>query len=519
MDGRLHVGSTPRTTGKVFKAFDPSTLQEIGPEIAIAGDGDVDEACRIADRAFDGFRETPAALRSSLLDTIAANVEGMRDAILERVVIETRLPADRLALEFVRTLNQTRMFARLLREGTSEGVVIEHSLPDRLPFRRPDLRQRRIALGPVAMFGSSNFPLAFSVAGGDTVSALAAGCPVIVKGHPAHPGTSALVGVAVRRAVESCGLDEGVFTLLQSPNTSLGAALVRDPRIKAVAFTGSRGGGLALSDIAAQRPEPIPVFAEMSSVNPVVLFPAALSARADEIARGYVASMTVGAGQLCTNPGIVIAFEHQGFDTFLDTAAREIAASAAQIMLSSGIHAAYEAGVASLAEHTDVVTLALGEDDADANRGRAALFVTSATEFVRHPELAGEIFGAASLVIRATGVEQVRAVIEALEGQLTITMHIEDADLDLARSLLPLMERKAGRIIANGWPTGVEVSRAMVHGGPYPATSDASRTSVGTTAIERFLRPVCYQDLPDVLLPEAVRDSNPRSLLQAVHED
>jgi len=517
LDGRLFVGSAPRKSTDFFNAFDPATLSEIDPPIAIAVDDDVAEACRLADRAFDAFRETPAVLRATFLETIAANIEELRAEILDRVSMETRLPRERLTLEFLRTVNQARLFASLLREGTWEGLLIERCLPDRLPFRRPDLRQRRIAVGPVAMFGSSNFPLAFTVAGGDTVSAFAAGCPVIVKGHPAHPGTSALVGLAVRRAVQTCGLDEGVFSLLQSPHNTLGAALTRDSRIKAVAFTGSRAGGLALSDIAKRRSEPIPVFAEMSSVNPVFLFPKALSVRAEEIAQGYVASLTVGAGQLCTNPGLVVAIEGPGLDLFLETAARAVAGSAAQVMLSTGIHAAYASGVEYFASHDKVVTIARGKSDAAANRGTAALFVTSAAEFIRHPELAREVFGAASLAIRAENIADVRAVLESLEGQLTITMHIEESDADLARPLLPLMERKAGRILANGWPTGVEVSRAMVHGGPFPATSDVSRTSVGAAAIERFLRPVCYQDVPEFLLPVALSDANPRALPQTVY--
>ena len=395
-------------------------------------------------------------------------------------------------------------------------MTIDTALPERAPLPRPDLRQRRIAIGPVAVFGASNFPLAFSVAGGDTASALAAGCPVVVKGHPAHPGTSEMVGRAITEAVADCGLPGGVFSLLQGTGNDLGAALVRDPRIKAVGFTGSRAGGLALVDIAQRRAEPIPVYAEMSSVNPVVLFPHALANRAEALGRDYVASLTLGSGQFCTNPGLVIAMAGPDLDRFEQAAADALGGAQAQVMLTSGIHASYDRGVEAIAGHSAVQELGRGAAPTGCNQGRAALFRTDAKAFLQHPELAEEVFGAASLIIRADSPDEIAAVLRAMEGQLTVTLQLDPADEALAAPLVPLLELKAGRILANGWPTGVEVSSAMVHGGPFPATSDPRSTSVGTAAIERFLRPVCYQNLPDSLLPAAVKHGNPLGLPRLV---
>ncbi|NWE07614.1 aldehyde dehydrogenase (NADP(+)), partial [Pseudomonas edaphica] len=389
----------------------------------------------------------------------------------------------------------------------------------RQPLPRADLRQRHIALGPVAVFGASNFPLAFSVAGGDTASALAAGCPVIVKAHGAHPGTSELVGRALAKAVKDCGLPDGVFSLLYGSGREVGIALVTDPRIKAVGFTGSRSGGIALTQAAQARPEPIPVYAEMSSINPVYLFPAALHARAEALAQGFVASLTQGAGQFCTNPGLVIAAAGPALERFVATASELLPVCAAQTMLTPGIFQAYEAGVGNLTEHAQIA--AKGMAAQGPNQGQAQLFVTQASAFLRNEHLQAEVFGAASLVVVCANDEEVRQVSEQLEGQLTATLHLDDADLARAQALLPVLERKAGRMLVNGWPTGVEVCDAMVHGGPFPATSDSRSTSVGTAAILRFLRPVCYQDFPDSLLPAALQHANPlllRRLLDGQRE-
>ncbi|WP_303856893.1 aldehyde dehydrogenase (NADP(+)), partial [Salinicola salarius] len=384
------------------------------------------------------------------------------------------------------------------------------------PMPRVDLRQRHIALGPVAVFGASNFPLAFSVAGGDTASALAAGCPVIVKGHPAHPGTCELVGRAVQAAVRKCGLPEGVFSMLHDSSFEVGQALVADPRIKAAGFTGSRKGGLALLEIAQRRPEPIPFYAEMSSINPVFLLPAALSARAKALGEAFVGSLNMGAGQFCTNPGLVIAIEGPDLDAFIESASETLKASTAQTMLTPGIHQAYGQGVSALAANGKVREVARGLEGEGANQCQSGLFVAAGEDVIADASLQAEVFGASSLIVACRDAAEVKRVAESLEGQLTATLQMDDADYEAAKALLPTLERKAGRIMANGWPTGVEVCDAMVHGGPFPATSDSRTTSVGTAAIFRFLRPVCYQDLPDTLLPEAVRESNPLKLRRLV---
>lgn len=511
MDGHFLIGGEAVTTAETFRACDPSTGETVAPDFAVSTAEHVARACALAEAAFDAFRDTTPEARATFLEAIATRIEAI-DGLVERAMQESGLPRARLEGERGRTTGQLRLFARVLRQGRWAGVTIDSALPDRTPLPRPDLRQRRIAVGPVAVFGASNFPLAFSVAGGDTASAFAAGCPVVVKGHPAHPGTSALVGRAIRDAVADCGLPEGVFSLLQGPGNALGAALVEDPRIKAVGFTGSRGGGLALVALAQARPEPIPVYAEMASINPVLLFPHALASRAEALGRGYVNSLTMGSGQYCTNPGVVIAVAGPELDRFVAAAAEALAAAEPQVMLTGGIHAAYDRGVAALAAKPGVEPLARGAEGTGCNRGRAALWGTDAAAFRSDPELAHEVFGASSIIVRCAEVGEFAGILAQMEGQLTATLQVDEADYAAAAPLVPLLERKAGRLLANGWPTGVEVSTAMVHGGPFPATSDPRSTSVGAAAIERFLRPVCYQDLPDALLPAAVKRANPLGL-------
>jgi NADP-dependent aldehyde dehydrogenase len=421
------------------------------------------------------------------------------------------LPQARLEGERGRTVGQLRLFAKVVRDGHYLDVALDAALPERAP-PRPDLRLRKIGLGPVVVFGASNFPLAFSVAGGDTASALAAGCPVIVKAHGAHPGTSELVGRAVQAAVAGCGLPEGVFSLLHGDGRTVGQALVAHPAIKAVGFTGSRAGGLALVRAAAERAEPIPVYAEMSSVNPMFLLPGALEEGAARIGAGFVDSLTLGAGQFCTNPGLVIGLDSPALDRFIEAAATALRAKTGATMLTPGIHAAFHDGVAKLAGQAGVSELARGQCGTGACGGQPALFVTDAANFLANPALEDEIFGAASLVVRCTEPAQLRQLAEHLDGQLTATLFVTEADQALARSLLPALERKAGRVLVNGFPTGVEVAHAMVHGGPFPATSDSRSTSVGAGAIDRFLRPVSYQDFPAWLLPAALQDDNPLQL-------
>jgi NADP-dependent aldehyde dehydrogenase len=509
LSGDLFIGRARRASHETFRAVDPRTAQTIEPDFSTAGEADVDAACALAERAFDTFRETTPEARAAFLESVAEHLTAAGPEITARAGLESGLPAGRLHGELGRTTGQLRMFAQVLRQGDWLDVRIDPAKPDRQPLPRSDLRQRRIAVGPVAVFGASNFPLAFSTAGGDTASALAAGCPVVVKGHPSHPGTSELVAQAIGAAVEACGLPEGVFSLLQGPSNALGAALVRDPRIAAVGFTGSRGGGLALVALAQGRPEPIPVYAEMSSINPVVLFPHALAARAEALGAAFVGSLTLGAGQFCTNPGLVLALDGPDLERFIASAATALGATPSSVMLSPGIHRAYETGVAALEANPKVRLHARGCVGEGETQGRGALFSVAAADFLGDPALSHEVFGSSSVVVRCPDVETIATVLRGLEGQLTASLQMDAEDHAAARGLIPLLERKAGRILANGWPTGVEVCWSMVHGGPFPATSDPRTTSVGAAAIERFLRPVCYQDLPQSLLPAALHDDNP----------
>ncbi|MCU1730264.1 MULTISPECIES: aldehyde dehydrogenase (NADP(+)) [unclassified Pseudomonas] len=513
LTGNMLIGQHAVTGSReAIRAIDPATNRVLEPAYPGGTTEQVEQACALAWSAFDRYRETSLEVRAQFLERIASEIEALGDELIDRAVAESGLPRARIQGERGRTCGQLRTFARTVRAGEWLDVRVDNAQPQRQPLPRADLRQRQVALGPVAVFGASNFPLAFSVAGGDTASALAAGCPVIVKAHGAHPGTSELVGQALARAVKHCELPAGVFSLLYGSGREVGIALVCDPRIKAVGFTGSRSGGIALCQAAAARAEPIPVYAEMSSINPVFLFPSALQARAETLAQGFVASLNQGAGQFCTNPGLVIARQGADLDRFIATAAQHIWQSPAQTMLTPGIFSAYRNGIETLASNPNADTAAAGLAAEGPNQCQTHLFVTQAADFLADPSLQAEVFGSASLVVTCADDAQVRQVAEHLEGQLTATLHLDEADLDDARALLPTLERKAGRLLVNGWPTGVEVCDAMVHGGPFPATSDTRSTSVGTAAILRFLRPVCYQDFPDNLLPAALQHGNPLHL-------
>ncbi|MGC4112596.1 MAG: aldehyde dehydrogenase (NADP(+)) [Nocardioides sp.] len=510
LTGEMFIGAERiRGTSGEVTGLDPRTGAELHPTYGLGSSAEVDRACELAAAAFASYRKTDLVTRAAFLDAIAEEIEDDGEQIVAQVVAETGIVEPRVRGELARTVNQLRLFATVVRSGAWTGARIDPALPDRTPLPRPDLRQRKVPVGPVAVFGASNFPLAFSVAGGDTASALAAGCPVVVKAHSSHPGTSELVAAAIRRAVRRSGLHEGVFSMLYGTGPVLGTALVAHPAIASVGFTGSRGGGLALMDTAARRARPIPVHAEMSSTNPVFLLPGALAERGAEIGRGYVDSLTVGVGQLCTNPGVVFAVEGPGLEEFLSAASAAVAASTGLPMLSPGIHDAFEGGAAALAEHRDVRTAATGESEQDiACEGVARLFVTDLDAFLADHALSEEVFGPSSVVVRVPDPGRLQGVVSELDGQLTATLHLTEADHELAAPLVEELELVAGRILVNQWPTGVEVSHAMVHGGPFPATSDSRTTSVGTLSIERFLRPVCYQNLPPALLPSPVDEAN-----------
>lgn len=520
--GEMLIGASfVRGTEGQQQAFNPATDKPIdAPMFGMGGAEEVDRAAQLAADAFDPYRNLPLVKRAEFLEAIADNIVALGDTLIERAHAESGLPLARLQGERGRTVGQLRLFAKVVRDGRFLSATIDQAQPERTPMPRSDLRLAKMALGPVAVFGASNFPLAFSVAGGDTASALAAGAPVVVKAHSAHLGTSELVGRAIQKAVKDLGLPEGVFSLLIGAGRKLGEALVSHPAIKAVGFTGSRQGGLALVRAANARPEPIPVYAEMSSINPVFLMPAALAARAEAIGSGFADSLTMGAGQFCTNPGMVVAIGDDNVQRFISAASQALAAKSAQTMLTPGIHEAYCAGTAKVdgVEGVEKVAqgLAAGEQS---NAAQAALYVTDAQRLLSSPVLEEEMFGPASIVIRAKDFNEVLQLAEHLEGQLTVTLQIDPADYADARRLIPVLERKAGRILANGFPTGVEVCHAMVHGGPFPSTSNAMYTSVGASAIDRFLRPVCYQDLPDELLPAAIQQANPLGLARVVNGD
>ncbi|WP_180898973.1 aldehyde dehydrogenase (NADP(+)) [Martelella soudanensis] len=502
--GELLIGNQTRMgENGTLTAVEAATGKVLAGAFGGASAADLDEAARLAWQAFTVYRETALEDRAAFLEKVAANILAIGDDLIERAMAESGLPRGRLEGERMRTVNQLRLFAGVVREGAFQDLRFDPADAARTP-PKPDLRLRKIGLGPVAVFGASNFPLAFSVAGGDTASALASGCPVVVKAHPAHPGTSELVARAVRQAVIDCGMPEGTFSMLHDTGYEIGSALVAHPLIRAVGFTGSRRGGLALVDIAAKRDVPIPVYAEMSAINPVLLFPEALKARGGEIGAGFAASLTLGAGQFCTNPGLIVAVEGEGLEDFKASAVEALKAVPAQTMLTPGICKAYRDGVAKLIGHGDVTQLAEGQAG-DAHHGQAALFETAAASFLGDRSLHDEVFGGAGLIVKCADLDEVETVIDALEGQLTCALHIGEGDHKAAKKLMPKLEMLAGRLLVNGFGTGVEVSPAMVHGGPYPATSDARSTSVGTMAIDRFLRPVAYQDMPADLLPEALR--------------
>jgi NADP-dependent aldehyde dehydrogenase len=510
LTGAMFLGAE-RVTGSngTVHGIDPRTGDQLEPAYGLGNGDDVARAAALAAEAFGVYRETAPKERAAFLEQVADNIDALGDDLVAQVQLETGIVEPRVRGELARTTNQLRLFATVVREGSWVGARFDTPLPDRTPLPRPDLRQRKIPLGPVAVFGASNFPLAFSVAGGDTAAALAAGCPVVVKAHSAHPGTSEMVAGAIARAVAQHDLPEGTFSLVYGSGREVGIALVTDPRIKAVGFTGSRSGGVALMKAAAERPVPIPVYAEMSSINPVFLLPGALAADPAGIAQGYVESLTTGVGQLCTNPGLVFAIDGPEVDTFLDAVATAVPDCPALPMLNPGIRSAYQDGVDKLAGHADVREVAAGQTDAElAAGGQAHVFTTSGQAFAADPALHEEVFGSSSLVVRVSSAAELAEVAAALEGQLTASVHAVESDHEAAAALLPVLEDKVGRIVFNGWPTGVEVGHAMVHGGPFPATSDGRSTSVGTLAIERFVRPVAYQNAPAGLLPAAVDDNN-----------
>lgn len=479
--------------------FSSSPAHGSSHQFAIGAPSHVDEAVQAAEKAFWSYGYAARTERAVLLRRIADEIDNRGGDITEIGTQETGLPAARLDGERGRTVGQLRLFADHIENGAYLDRRKDEALPERTPLPRPDLQLLQSPIGPVAVFGASNFPLAFSTAGGDTAAALAAGCPVIVKGHSAHPGTSEIVAQAIDVAISALGVDPGVFSLIQGGKRDVGQALVQHPLIKAVGFTGSLAGGRALFDLAMSRPEPIPFFGELGSVNPMFLLPGALASRAEELGSGWSGSLTMGAGQFCTNPGIAVVVDGEDADNFIRATSTALGTVEPQIMLTDGIADAYRSG-ASRVQHAAGVDSLVAKPSAD-RQCDSYLFSVNYADWQQNTELSEEVFGPLGIVLRVENMEQMREVARDLQGQLTCTLHLDESDAEEARKLLPILERKAGRVLANGFPTGVEVCDAMVHGGPYPASTNFGATSVGTLSIRRFLRPVCYQNIPATVLP------------------
>ena len=504
-------------SGEPLHATDPTTGQVLEPGFIPATPQEVDLAGRLSAEAFEIYHRVPGRARGAFLRTIAARIEAITGDIVERARQETALPAGRLQAETARTCNQLRLFAEVAEEGSWVNARIDRAEPDRKPVPKPDIRSMLHPLGPVVVFGASNFPLAFSVAGGDTASALAGGNTVIVKAHAAHPGTSELVGRAVQEAVRECGLPEGVFSLLFGSGSQVGTALMKHPLVKAGGFTGSRAAGRTLMDVAASRPEPIPFYAEMSSTNPVFVLPGALRERGDQIAAGLHASFTLGAGQFCTKPGIVFLQQGKDATAFADKLRQLVAASAPYHLLTKTIQSSYDTAVSKRKTEAEVKLTACGSEEPTASgfAVNSALFETDITSFLGS-DLEAEIFGPTTLLVEHSERDQVLAVGRSLEGHLTATIHGTEQDLHDFSDLVAILERKVGRIVFDGFPTGVEVCHAVVHGGPYPSTSDGRSTSVGSNAIFRFARLVCYQGFPDSALPDELKSGNPLGIWRMI---
>ena len=505
-------------SSEVFHAVNPATGEVLQPAFTAATPEEVERTAKLAHEALASYSQSSGRERGAFLRKIAANIEAISADVVERAEQETALPKARLQGELARTCGQLRLFAQLVEEGSWVGARLDRPDPDRKPLPKPDLRSMLRPVGPVVVFGASNFPLAFSVAGGDTASALASGNPVIVKAHSAHPGTGELVGQAVLKAVRDSNLPEGVFSLLFGGGNQIGGALMKHPLIKAGGFTGSRKAGRILMDIAAARPEPIPFYAEMSSTNPVFILPGALRERGAKIAAGLHASFTLGAGQFCTKPGMVFLPDGSDACTFVGELQNSVNSSSPFTLLTGVIRTSYNAGLDSRKGKPKVKVVAdksTGRDGKSLTVG-AALFETDAQTFLKDPDLSQEIFGPATLLVRHSTRDEVLQAARELEGHLTATIHGTEQDLLDFADLIAILERKVGRLVFNGFPTGVEVSHAMVHGGPYPSTSDGRSTSVGTQAIFRFVRPVCYQGFPNAALPDALKDNNPLGIWRMV---
>ncbi len=514
--GSDKIESSIKSSHNTFNAINPITGETLEPDFIEGTDLHAQFAAKLAAKAFVSFSQTSSTERAEFLETIADEIMNLGDELITRAQLETALPKVRLEGERGRTCHQLRLFAEVLREGSWVNAIIDTADANRAPLPKPDTRSMQIAIGPVVVFGASNFPLAFSVAGGDTASALAAGCPVIVKAHPAHPGTSELVAAAILEAIEKCQMPNGTFSMLQGSTHSIGESLVKQAQIKAVGFTGSHKAGRALFDLATSRAEPIPFYAEMGSINPVFLLNSDESFDAEKFATNYVASLTMGVGQFCTNPGLLIIQETQQLDNILIQIKQQVEKSLSGTLLTKNIQTSLESGLNRLEQQKGIKLLAKNQSCNTYNASNNSIFTISAEEFVENSILQEELFGPVSLVVVCSTQEQVLEVASVLQGQLTATIHTQMNDVEFIKNLTTQLTHIAGRVLFNSYPTGVEVCRSMVHGGTYPATTDSRSTSVGTQAIYRFTRPVCFQDTPQEILPNALKNGNPLNIYRMI---
>jgi len=511
-----YLGYTTSALGSdSFTAINPYDGQAIDGFFVDATSEEINQAVDLAEKAVKICRKTANESRAAFLEAIASEIEGLGDDLINTGILETALPQARLQGERGRTCGQLRFFASIVKEGSWVDARIDTAIPDRAPIPKPDIRQMSISLGPVAVFGASNFPLAFSVAGGDTASALAAGCPVIFKAHPAHPNTSDLVARAIIKAAQKTGMADGVFSMVHGRANRVGEELVRNSAVKAVGFTGSFRGGKALFDLANQREEPIPVYAEMGSTNPVFILPGALK-DAQGLATGMAGSISLGVGQFCTNPGLLFIPKNEDGKAFINAITESVTTGEGGTMLTPGIKVAYDNSKASLEEQSGVKSLAKSKKPASTAGVEAQVYQVTASEFSNNPILAKEVFGPSSVIVNYNDKEDILTIARNLKGHLTATVHGTHEDLKDYSELFDILENKVGRILINGLPTGVEVCHSMVHGGPFPVTTASQTTSVGGNAIKRFVRPVSYQNFPADLLPDQLKDGNPLKIMRLI---
>ena len=516
--GKNYIGEDLSSESLVnFQTFNPVLNAKNKITFFEASDSEIQKATKLASDAFRIFKQVSANKRSEFLIQISEELKLISEEITNIYCSETGLTEGRCLGELGRTINQLVSFAELLKEGKYQEVSIDNPIPNRKPLPKPDLRKMLMPIGPVVVFGASNFPLAYSTAGGDTASALAAGCPVILKSHPMHAGTGELVSSAIIRAAKKTNMPNGVFSNLNSKGIEVGVKLVNSPCIKAVGFTGSLKGGRAIYDLASKRRNPIPVFAEMGSVNPVLIFPKKLGKEYAELAKQYAKSITVGSGQFCTNPGIIISFESDDFDLFIKKLVEEIEQISPSCMLHPNIYNAYNLGLEKIKQNSNVSELTREINITDKNFPKHVISSISAKKFIEDKSLQHEVFGPCSLIVTCQDDKEMYAVIESLEGQLTGTVLAENNDTFLTQEIIDALEVKVGRIIFNGVPTGVEVCESMTHGGPYPASTDSRFTAVGINSIKRWLRPVSFQDFPQSLLPEELKNGNPLNIKRNIN--